>query len=85
MYYIYLLKSLKKKWFYIGSTNKLNLRLKQHNAGKVRSTKAYTPFILIYLEAYNNKVLARKREIELKKSSQQKEILYKRLDITKYE
>jgi predicted GIY-YIG superfamily endonuclease len=39
------------------------------------------PFDLIYYEAYNNYTLARKREIELKKKGQQKEILMARLNI----
>jgi len=81
MYYVYLISSLRKSWFYIGLTNQVNIRLQQHNAGKVRSTKAYSPFKLIYLEAYSIKTLARKRELELKNNSQQKEILYKRLNI----
>jgi putative endonuclease len=81
MYYVYILKSLKRKWFYIGCTDKLNKRFKQHNNSRVRSTKAYLAFELIYYEAYKDKGLARKREIELKNSSQQKEILYKRLGI----
>jgi len=81
MHYVYLLKSTQKKWFYIGTTEFPNKRVEQHNAGKVRSTKAYAPFTLIYLEAYNDKKIARKREIELKNNSQQKEFLFKRLNI----
>jgi putative endonuclease len=81
MYYVYLIKSLKKKWYYIGSCENLKIRLKQHNQGRVRSTKAHVPFELIYHESYNNKASARKREIELKTNSQQKEILFRKLKI----
>jgi len=81
MYYVYLIKSLKKKWIYIGTTVKPNKRLAEHNTGKVKSTKAYAPFTLIYLEAYQNKTLARKRELVLKNNSQQKEILFKRVGL----
>ena len=79
--YLYLLKSLNNKWYYIGSTRNLKNRFKDHNSGKVQSTKFYKPFILIYYESYYNYSLARKREIELKKKGQQKEILFKRLGI----
>ena len=81
MFYTYLIKSKIKNWTYIGSTKNLKERLARHNAGKVRSTKAYKPFELVYYEAYNNYKSARKRELELKNKSQQKEILHKRLDL----
>ena len=79
MYYVYLLKSRGKKYFYIGFSSDLRKRFLEHNLGKVRSTKFYKPFDLAYYEAYNNKTIARKRELELKNNSQQKEILINRL------
>lgn len=81
MFYTYLIRSKNKNWFYIGSTRDLKERFKEHNNGKVKSTKVYAPFILIYYEAYPTYTLARKREIELKKKGQQKEILFKRLGL----
>ena len=81
MYYVYLIKSIKKKWHYIGFTNDLSKRLREHNTGRVKSTKAYKPFQLIYHEDYLDKIDAMKREIELKTKSQQKEILFKKLKI----
>ena len=81
MFYTYLLRSKIKKWFYIGSTKDLRRRFKEHNNGTVKSTSPYLPFDLIYYEAYTNYTLARKREIELKKKGQQKEILLAKLDI----
>ncbi len=79
MYYIYILNSNTKKFRYIGFCSDLKKRFQEHNFGQVKSTKAYRPLDLIYYEAYNNKTAARKREIELKNNSQQKEILFKRL------
>jgi len=79
MYYVYLIKSVIKKFIYIGYTSDLRGRFKEHNLGQVKSTKAYKPFELIYYEAYNDKTTALKREYELKNNSQQKEILLKRL------
>ncbi len=80
--YTYLIKSINFSWHYIGSTENLKRRFNDHNAGRVKSTKFYKPFKLIYYEAYQNYSLAKKRENELKKSSQQKEILFRRLGIT---
>jgi putative endonuclease len=79
--YTYLLKSVNNNWHYIGSTKDLKERFNQHNSGEVKSTKFYKPFTLAYYESYTDYSLARKREIELKKKGQQKEILFKRLGI----
>ncbi|OGY53771.1 MAG: hypothetical protein A3A24_02570 [Candidatus Buchananbacteria bacterium RIFCSPLOWO2_01_FULL_46_12] len=79
MFYLYLLKSKKRNWFYIGSTRDLKKRLIEHNSKKVKSTQFYSPFDLVYYEAYQEYRLARKREIELKAKGQQKEIILKRL------
>lgn len=76
-----MLKSLNHRWYYIGSTKNLKNRFVEHNMGKVKSTKFYSPFCLAYYESYLNYSLARKREIELKTKGQQKEILFKRLEI----
>lgn len=81
MNYLYLIKSLRKKWIYVGSTRNLKSRFDEHSKGKVTSTKAYKPFELIYYEAYNTYTLARKRELEIKNNGQQKEILFRRLGI----
>ncbi|OGF27330.1 hypothetical protein A2331_01125 [Candidatus Falkowbacteria bacterium RIFOXYB2_FULL_34_18] len=79
--YVYLLKSSKKNWRYIGSTKDLKSRLEKHNDGRVRSTKFYKPLKLIYYESYSNYGLAKKREYELKNHNQEKEKLFKRLGI----
>ena len=78
MYYVYVLQSLKDKNLYFGYTTDLVKRLKAHNAGKVKSTRARRPFILVYYEAYRYKLDATKREYEIKES-QQREIIRKRL------
>ena len=57
----------------------LDKRLKEHNQGKTRSIKHKLPLELVYFEAYNDKTKARKRELELKNNSSEKEKLYKRL------
>jgi len=44
MYYVYVLLSLKDKKFYIGFTNDLKRRLKEHNSGNNISTKSKASF-----------------------------------------
>jgi len=66
MYYVYTIQSKKNKIVYVGYTNDLRKRLKEHNLGKVFSTKPYRPFDLIYYEAYLNKKDALGREKFLK-------------------
>jgi putative endonuclease len=62
MYYTYVLKSKKDEDLYIGFTNDLQNRFKEHNSGKVESTKNCKPLELIYYEACLNKQDAIKRE-----------------------
>jgi len=66
MWYIYVIKSQTNGRLYTGYTENLDGRLNAHNWGKVRSTKAYKPYSLVYKEEFENKTDARKREIFLK-------------------
>ena len=66
MYKVYVLKSRHKNFHYIGHSGNLPERFTEHNQGKVRSTKAYRPFRLIYTESYATKPEAAKREYYLK-------------------
>jgi len=65
-HYVYLLASSKTSWIYIGCTNNLEKRLKEHEEEKVRTTKKMLPVELIYFEAYKSKDCAYKREKNLK-------------------
>lgn len=78
MHYVYLLKSLKHNWVYVGSTSDLIKRFKEHNNGEVRSTKNRIPYKLIYYEAYCNIDQARDREKEVKENRSKKEDILKR-------
>ena len=69
MYYVYLLRSIKDKKGYIGSTTDLKRRYKEHQDGLVPSTKPRRPFDLIYYEAYKGEKDARLREASLKLKS----------------
>ena len=54
---------------YIGCTNDLEKRLKEHNEGKrgAKYTKARRPVVLRYSEGFSMLAEARAREVELKR------------------
>lgn len=66
MFYVYILKSLRDGNLYIGYTNDLKKRVKEHNGKRVFSTKSRAPFELVYYEAYKAEGDARAREKQLK-------------------
>ena len=65
-YYTYVLKSKIDNKLYIGWTNDLVKRVKEHNFGKVPSTKNRYPLYLIYYEACLSKEKAIAREKQFK-------------------
>ena len=67
-FYVYVLQSELDKYFYTGYTVNLENRLKQHNSGKVRSTKSRKPLKLVYWEGCLKKQDAIRREKYLKSS-----------------
>lgn len=79
MFYVYILKSKKDRQCYIGSTNDLRRRFKEHSDGKIFSTKNRRPLILIYYEAFRSEKDARIRETKLKNYGQGITNLYKRI------
>lgn len=50
----------------MGFTKDVESRLKQHNSGKTKSTKPYRPWILLFVEEFDSKEEALKREKWLK-------------------
>ena len=78
MWFIYILECTDGS-FYIGSTNNIEQRFKNHIAGKgAKYTKSHKPLKMIYQEKFATKSEALKREWELKKlSRKQKEQLIK--------
>ena len=66
MFYTYVLQSQKSGKIYIGYTNDLRKRFKEHNDGKSTYTKGRGPYKIIYYEACLNKDDARSRELYLK-------------------
>ena len=62
MFYTYILISEKDDKFYVGYTDNLKRRIKQHNNGDVESTKYRRPLKLIYYEVCLNQKDAIHRE-----------------------
>lgn len=61
--------------FYTGSTNDLERRMKEHQAGKgANHTRKRLPVELVYWEEYNRIALAYNREQQIKGWSREKKI-----------
>lgn len=74
MFYVYILKSNKSGKFYVGCTDDLNRRLKEHNSGKSRYTRNKGPWSVEYREEFVALKEARKREKQIKSWKKRKAI-----------
>ena len=63
---VYVLKSEEHWRFYVGMSQNLEKRLKEHNKGSTKSTKGYLPWKLFFYEEYKTTLEARAREKYLK-------------------
>ncbi len=74
-YFVYILECADKS-LYIGCTNDLNKRLKQHNDSKwgAHYTKIRRPVKLVYSENFKILGEARKREAEIKSWRREKKL-----------
>ena len=66
MYHVYILQSKTTGKYYIGSTNDLVRRLKEHNSNQTASLRNKGPSIVIYKEEFNTLAEARRREYKIK-------------------
>jgi len=73
-YYVYILYSPSLDRYYVGYTHNPEERLKEHNAGATTSTRRGRPWNLVYIEPYENKTDAIKREMAIKKMKSRKYI-----------
>lgn len=74
MCYVYILEC-SDKTLYTGWTVDINNRLKLHNEGKAsKYTRARLPVKLVYLEKYNDKIKAQKREWQIKQLTRKKKL-----------
>jgi putative endonuclease len=65
-HFVYILRSLKDKKYYIGETSNVKARLLFHNSGRQRLTKRRIPFVLILTETFTSRAEALKREKQIK-------------------
>ncbi|NNK88579.1 MAG: GIY-YIG nuclease family protein [Flavobacteriaceae bacterium] len=66
---VYVLYSEKVGRYYVGMAENLEIRVGEHNAGKVKSTKGYLPWVLVHHESFESRVIAREREKYLKSAA----------------
>lgn len=67
-YFVYILRT-SKNTLYVGQTNNLERRLKEHKEGKGKAAKYiryFSSFGLVYKERYNSRAKVMRREAELK-------------------
>ncbi len=62
MYWVYVLQSGRDSGLYTGVTSNLRRRIREHNAGKVKSTRNRRPLRIVYHEAFHSKNEAAARE-----------------------
>ena len=73
-YFVYILKSKNHNKTYIGYTNNLERRLKEHNSGKSIFTSKFVPWKIIYKEEFDQDIEARKKEKYYKPSAGRRKI-----------
>jgi predicted GIY-YIG superfamily endonuclease len=74
MVYVYALSNKINLEIYIGISADSERRLKEHNQGKSRYTRAYRPWQKFYSEGCDSYASARKRELYFKTTSGRREI-----------
>ena len=67
MAWVYIIESEKSGRYYIGSTQDLENRLREHNDGEVVATRYLRPLALVFSQQFENTGVARKVEHKLKK------------------
>ncbi|MEA3369004.1 MAG: GIY-YIG nuclease family protein [Candidatus Ratteibacteria bacterium] len=80
MHYIYILLNEAKTRTYTGVTDDFEKRLKEHNAGRVKSSRAYRPYKIVHTESFETLSEARQKETFYKSTTGRrrlKEMLFK--------
>ncbi|MEK7110792.1 MAG: GIY-YIG nuclease family protein [Patescibacteria group bacterium] len=66
-YCVYILRSQRTGFYYIGYTNNLQRRLREHNAGMTKSLFRHIPLEIVRIEEYSTYAEARRREAQIKR------------------
>lgn len=74
MWYVYIIKC-KDGSLYTGATNNLGERFEKHKVGKGgKYTRSHTPEKIVFFEKCSNKIVALKKEREIKKLPRKKKL-----------
>jgi putative endonuclease len=74
MVHLYILKSIKYGYYYVGHTTNLKDRFNRHNRSESISTKHRGPWQLVYVERFKNRSNAMRREQQIKREKSKKYI-----------
>ena len=66
MWTVYILESLSAKRHYVGCSNNLARRLREHNSGSNKATLWHKPWRVIYSEEFEDQTKAYLREKQIK-------------------
>ena len=66
MFAVYIIRSVRDDRFYTGHTEDIEQRMREHNNGRSHYTKGKGPWTLVYIEEFNTRSDAMKREAEIK-------------------
>ncbi len=66
MYYAYIIWGQALRRFYVGSTEDVANRLREHNRGESRSPRVGIPWEVVIVEAFGTRVEAMEREKKIK-------------------
>lgn len=69
MVYVYVLYSNDFERYYVGMSDNVEKRLKEHNKGLSKSTKPYVPWRLVHSKQFETRMEARTREKYLKSAA----------------
>ncbi len=67
MAWVYILYSKKIDKYYVGACTDLDRRFYEHNLGRSKFTSTGIPWELVYTEEWEDLVLAKQRELNIKK------------------
>ena len=62
MYHVYMLLNESKTRTYTGVADDVEKRLKEHNAGRVKSSRPYRPYNIVHTESFTTLSEARQKE-----------------------
>ena len=65
-YFVYIAHSFKSGIFYVGYTNNIEQRLRDHNSGRTKSLRGHIPLEIVKVEVYTSRIDAMRREKQIK-------------------